>query len=84
MCGHWFHNSCGDVKVQMTESGKWNCDRCRWDGLHQLEEKLENALQQIEELKWKNKGLEQQLRGAVAGCKAGRRDTVWRQHEDAE
>jgi hypothetical protein len=35
----------------MADSGKWICDRCRWDGLHQLEEKLENALQQIEEVK---------------------------------
>jgi hypothetical protein len=22
MCGHWFHNSCGNVKVQMTEGRK--------------------------------------------------------------
>jgi hypothetical protein len=26
MCGR-----CGNVKVKMTDSGKWNCDRCRWD-----------------------------------------------------
>jgi hypothetical protein len=45
---------------------------------------LESALQQIEELKRSNKGLEDQLRGAVAGCELGRRDTVQRQHEDAE
>jgi hypothetical protein len=68
----------------MAGSGKWSCDRCSWDRLRQLEEKLENALQQIEELKRKNKGLEEQLRGAVTGCEAGRRDTVRRQHEDAE
>jgi hypothetical protein len=55
MCGR-----CGNVKVQMADSGKWSCDRCRWDRLRQLEEKLENALQQIEELKRKNKGLEEQ------------------------
>jgi hypothetical protein len=35
--------------------------RWRWDRLRQLEEKLENALRQIEELKRKNKGLEEQL-----------------------
>jgi hypothetical protein len=60
----------------MAESGKWSCDRCRWDRLSQLEVKLENALQQIEVLKQKNMELEQQLRGAVAGCKASRRDAV--------
>jgi hypothetical protein len=60
MCGRWFHNSCGNVKVQMTDSRKWSCDRCRWDRLCELQEKLENALQQIEELKRKNKGLEEQ------------------------
>jgi hypothetical protein len=32
--------------------------------------------------KLKNKGLEKQLRGAVAGCEVCRRDTVRRQHED--
>jgi hypothetical protein len=84
MSGRWFHNSCGNVKVRMADSGKWSCDRCRWDRLRQLEEKLENALQQIEELKRKNMGLEEQLRGAVAGCEAGRRDTVRRQHEGAD
>jgi hypothetical protein len=42
--------------------------------------KLENALQEIEELKWKNKGLEEQLRVAAAGCEVGRR----RQDRSAE
>jgi hypothetical protein len=45
---------------------------------------LENDLQQIEELKRKNKGLEEQLWGVVAGSEAGRHDTVQRQHEGAE
>jgi hypothetical protein len=49
MCERWFHNSCGDVRVQMADSGKWSCNRCRWDRLRRLEEKLENALQQIED-----------------------------------
>jgi Zn-finger protein len=31
----------------MAESGKWSCKRCQWERLHQLEEKLENALQEI-------------------------------------
>jgi hypothetical protein len=84
MCGRLFHNSCGNVKVQMADSGKWSCDRCRWDRLRELEKKLENALRQIEELKRKNKGLEEQLRGAVDGCEVSRSDTVRRQHEYAE
>jgi hypothetical protein len=44
VCGHWFHNSCGNVKAQMADSGKWSCYRCRWDRIRQLEEKLVNAL----------------------------------------
>jgi hypothetical protein len=27
-CGRWFHDSCGNVKVQVEESGIWNCVRC--------------------------------------------------------
>jgi hypothetical protein len=68
----------------MADSGKWSCDRCRWDRLRQLEEKVESILQQIEELKWKNKGLEEQLRGVVAGCEVGSCDMVRRQDEGAE
>jgi hypothetical protein len=68
----------------MADSGKWSCDRCRWDRLRQLEEKLENTLQQIEELKWKNTEVEEQLRGAVAGFEVGSCETVWRQDEGSE
>jgi hypothetical protein len=68
----------------MADSGKWSSDRCRWDRLHQLEEKLKNTLQQIEELKQKNNWLEEQLRGAVAGCEVGRHDALQRQHKGAE
>jgi hypothetical protein len=66
----------------MADSGK--CDRCKWDRLRQLEEKLEKALKLIEEPKQKNKRLEEQLRGIVAGCEVGRRDTVQKQHDGAE
>jgi hypothetical protein len=24
MCGRWFHNSYGNVKIQMADSGKWS------------------------------------------------------------
>jgi hypothetical protein len=68
----------------MAEGGKWSCEKCRWDRFRQLEEKLWNALQEIEELKRKNKELEEQLRGAVAGCEVARRDIVRRQREGAE
>ena len=54
-CGRWFHNSCGNVKVQLVDSGKWNCERCKWERLCLLEEKLQNALNQIEDLKLRNK-----------------------------
>jgi hypothetical protein len=64
-CGFWFPNSCGNVKTQTADSGKWSCDRCRWDRLLQLEEELEKARHQIEDLKRKNKWLEEQLRGAA-------------------
>jgi hypothetical protein len=33
MCGRWFHNNCGNVKVPMADSRKRNCDRCQWDKL---------------------------------------------------
>ena len=35
-CGWWYHNSCGNVKFQVAESGKWNCDRCRSERLRIL------------------------------------------------
>jgi hypothetical protein len=39
-CGQWYHNSCGNVKLQVAESGKWKCDRCRSERLWVLEKKL--------------------------------------------
>jgi len=44
-CGHWFHNSCGNVKAHVAESGKWVSDKCRSERLRQLEEKLQDTLQ---------------------------------------
>jgi hypothetical protein len=32
-CGWWYHNSWGNVKFEVAESGKWNCDRCRSERL---------------------------------------------------
>jgi len=75
-CGHWFHNSCGNVKAQVVESGKWICDKSRSERLRLLEEKLQNALLQIDDLTRKNKALEEQLRLATAGREIGRQDMV--------
>ena len=47
-CGRWFHNSCGNVKTRVADSGKWVCDTCRSEKLRILEEKLQDALQQID------------------------------------
>ena len=74
-CGRWFHNSCGIVKVQVAESGKWICDKCSLEGLRLLEEKVQNASLQTDDLTSKNKALEEQLRLATAGREAGRQDT---------
>jgi hypothetical protein len=41
-----------------------------------LEEKLQNALLQIDDLTRKNKALEEQLRLVTTGMEVGRRDTV--------
>jgi hypothetical protein len=60
----------------VVESGKCICDKCRSERLGLLEEKLQNALLQIDDLTRKNKALEEELRLATAGREAGRRDTV--------
>jgi hypothetical protein len=69
-CGRWFHNSCGNVNAQVAESGKWTCDKCRSERLRLLEEKLQNALLQIDELTrtrhWKNSYYWQLLEGKLA------------------
>jgi len=75
-CGRWYHNSCGNVKIQVAESGKWNCDRCRSERLRVLEEKLRDSQIQIEELTRKNKDLEEQLQLARNGNDVEKRDTV--------
>jgi len=75
-CGRWFHNSCGNVKAQVAESGKWVCDKCRSERLRLLEEKLQDALHQIDILMRKNKALEEQLQLAADRREVGRRDTV--------
>ena len=75
-CGRWYHNSCGNVKFQVAESGKWNCDRCRSERLRVLEEKLRDAEIQIEELKRRNKALKEQILQTEKGKDVGKGDTV--------
>jgi hypothetical protein len=79
--GRWFRNSCGNVKAQFVDSGKWNCERCKWERLCLLEEKLQNALNQFEDLKLRNKKLEEQLRMTETGNGIGRKVTVQEHHE---
>ena len=66
-CGQWYHNSCGNVKVQASVSGKWICDKCRSMRFREMEDKLRAAQAQIEELTRKNKELEEKLRSAMNG-----------------
>jgi predicted amidophosphoribosyltransferase len=73
-CGRWYHNNCGNVKFQVAESGKWNCDRCRSERLRVQEEKLGDAQIQIEELKRRNKALEEQILLTANGKEVGKGD----------
>ena len=72
-CGRWYHNSCGNVKVQVAQSGRWNCERCRSERLRVLEEKLRDAQILIDELKRSNKVLEEQLCIKERGKHEGKR-----------
>lgn len=74
LCGRWFHNSCGNVKVQVAESGRWNCERCRSERLRVLEEKLRDAQIQIDELKRRNRALEERLQMKERGKYEEKRD----------
>ena len=65
----------------MADSGKWNCERCKWERLCLLEEKLQNALNQIEDLKLMNRKLKEQLGLSATGNEIGRQDTVQEHHE---
>ncbi|KAK7790395.1 hypothetical protein R5R35_012391 [Gryllus longicercus] len=49
------------------DNGKWFCSKCRESRVRQLEEKLEAALLQIQELKELKASLEEKLRAATVG-----------------
>jgi predicted RNase H-like nuclease (RuvC/YqgF family) len=55
------------VKAQAAEREKWSCDRCRAERIRMLQEELHNALRQIDELKTRNRELEEKLLLEVAG-----------------
>jgi hypothetical protein len=67
-----YHYSCGSVKAQVAERDKWKCDKCRTEKVRMLQEDLQNELQQINELKARNRELEEKL--LLAGGE--KRDTV--------
>jgi hypothetical protein len=75
-CGWWYHNSCGNVKFQVAEGRKWNCDKCRSERVRVLEEKLRDTQIQIEDLKRRNKVLEEKLLLTENGKDVGKGDTV--------
>jgi len=74
-CGRWYHNSYSNVKIQVVESGKWNCDRRRSERLMVLEENLREAQIQIEELIRRNKDLEERILRADSDGNVGLRST---------
>jgi hypothetical protein len=55
-CGCWYHKYHRNVKAEVAESVKWKCDKCGSERLRLLEEKLQNALLQIDKLKRKEQG----------------------------
>ena len=73
--GRWYLNSCRNVAFRVADSGKWNCSRCRAE-IRVLENKLTDAQIQNEELKRRNKALEEQFLLTGNGKEFGKRDTV--------
>jgi len=67
--------------MQVAERGKWICDRCRWERVSLLEEKLQSTLLETEDLKRKNKRMEEQLRVAAEGSEVNKCDTLQGHHE---
>ena len=71
-CGGWYHKSCGNVKFQVAECGKLNCDRCKSVRLRVSEGTLREAQIQIEEQNRRNKAKEEQLLMAKNGKNVGK------------
>jgi len=49
------------VKAQAAGRQNWNCDKCRTENVRMLQEDLQNALRQFDELKARNRELEAKL-----------------------
>jgi len=60
------------MKAQAAERENWNCNKCRTEKVKILQEELQNALRQTDELKSTNRELEANL--LMAGT--GERDTM--------
>ena len=60
------------MKAQAAERENWNCDKCRTEKVRRLQEELQNALRQIDELKARYRELEAKL--LMAGTEE--RDTI--------
>jgi len=72
LCGRWYYYSYGSVKAQAAERENWNCDKCGTEKVRMLQEDLQNALRETDELKARNRELEAKL--LMAGT--GNRDTM--------
>jgi hypothetical protein len=60
------------VKAQAAERENWNCDKCKTEKVRMLQEDLQKAVRQIDELKARNRKLETKL--LMAG--SGKRETM--------
>ena len=49
------------MKAQAAGRQNWNCDKCRTENVRMLQEDLQNALRQFDELKARNRELEAKL-----------------------
>ena len=67
LCGHWYHYSCGNVKGVWTQSEKWSCDKCKTERVKTLQQDLQKAYRLIEELKARNKELEEKIKQERVG-----------------
>ena len=56
----------------MAQREKWSCEKCKTERFLKLQEELQNALRQIDDLKSRNRELEEKL----LLVEAGKRDTV--------
>lgn len=62
MCGKWYHNTCGNGRVQLAAKENWCCGKCMKEKVRGLQEQLQEALSQVNDLKVKNRELEAKLK----------------------